>query len=106
MPLRSSSAGDSIEPQADDDGRGVHGQRRGRAVGVGHRRLDAGRAAVLEQDRSAWQPDTTRAPASEASCSQVFIAERLQPCWQPSGQWPQNSGSSSSDALRQIGRCS
>jgi hypothetical protein len=36
--------------------------------------------------RSARQPTTQLAPASEASWSHVFIAERLQPCWQPAGQ--------------------
>ncbi len=36
--------------------------------------------------RSTAQPTTAFAPASEASCSHVFIAERLQPCWQPPEQ--------------------
>ena len=36
--------------------------------------------------RSAAQPTTALAPESDASWSHVFMAERLQPCWQPTVQ--------------------
>ena len=83
MPLRSSSAGDSIEPQATT----TVGASTVSAVvepsawvTVASTPLACPSSARI---RSAWQPGTQRPPASEQSCSQVFIAERLQPCWQP-----------------------
>ncbi len=106
MPLRSSNAGDSIAPHATT----TVGASTVRFVIVPSAWVTVASTPVARPScvriLSAWQPTTTRPPPSEASCSQVFIAERLQPRWQPSRQCPQNSASSSGDALRQIGRWS
>ncbi len=86
MPLRISSAGDSIAPQATttSEASTVSAHVEPSSFVTVHSTPTARPSST--RMRSAWQPTTARAPASEASCSHVFIAERLQPCWQPIGQ--------------------
>ena len=86
MPERSSSAGDSTEPQATT----TVGASTVTAVVEPSACVTVASTPVARPSstrmRSAWQPGSASAPASDASCSQVFIAERLHPCWQPNEQ--------------------
>ena len=87
MPLRSSSAGDSTEPHATTthEASTVEAPWSCRPAWVTVASTPVARPSSVTM-RSACAPTTARPPASEQSWSQVFIVERLQPCWQPTMQ--------------------
>ena len=83
MPERSSSAGDSTEPHATTTvGASTLSDVVDTSAWVTVRPRRSARPSSVVM-RSTWQATTARAPESDASWSHVFIAERLQPCWQP-----------------------
>jgi hypothetical protein len=83
MPERISNAGDSTDPQATT----TVGASTVSAVVEPSAWVTVPATPVARPSstviRSTAHATTARAPESDASCSQVFIAERLQPCWQP-----------------------
>ena len=86
MPERSNSAGDSIAPQATVTLGASTVQRGRRAVLVGDRRLDADRAAVLDEDALGAAADD-EARAGVGGVLQERLHRRLlAPFWQPAKQ--------------------